>query len=271
MRLKETVQAWRRNTAIAREIRQQQEDFDNVEALLCEAMTFDQWWTSLCKGAEELEFVRISLSLTNRDGSRRTLLWQRPGSETPVHEKVSVAVPVQQRRSGGPLKAEVEVYLNGSIESAGRRIALFGRLIDDHGLTRLPRRPAPVATAGGAGGQGRAAGRFGEELEPHTKEEPWREALPATQLAVEKNKPQISEHSNRRLQKYRGALHVGCFEPSSTEHPGALRRLSLLRRRQPRTRQQICSPGISLSFSVLGQDMKIGTVWRPGTFARFGS
>ena len=108
-------------------------------------MTFDQWWTSLCQAAQQLDFVRISLSLTNRDGTGRTLLWQRPGADVPVHEKITVAVPVRHRRPGDPLKAEVDVYLHGSIESAGRRMALFGRLIDDHSIANLPPPPPPPA------------------------------------------------------------------------------------------------------------------------------
>jgi UDP-GlcNAc:undecaprenyl-phosphate GlcNAc-1-phosphate transferase len=146
VRLKETVLAWQRNAGIAREIRKSRRDFDHVELLLCEAMTFDQWWTSLCQAAQQLDFVRISLSLTNRDGTARTLLWQRPGTDVPVHEKITVAVPVRHRRPGDPLKAEVDVYLHGSIESAGRRMALFGRLIDDHSIANLP--PPPASPAG---------------------------------------------------------------------------------------------------------------------------
>ena len=144
VRLKETVLAWRRNAGIARDIRKSRRDFDHVELLLCEAMTFDQWWTSLCQAAQQLDFVRISLSLTNRDGTARTLLWQRPGTDVPAHQKITVAVPVRHRRPGDPLKAEVDVYLHGSIESAGRRMALFGRLIDDHSIANLPPPPAQV-------------------------------------------------------------------------------------------------------------------------------
>lgn len=138
VRLKETIIAWRRNSNIAREIRKSRRDFDHVELLMCEALSFDQWWTSLCQAAQQLEFERISLSLTNRDGSNRTLIWQKQGQAVPVHEKITVAVPVRHRRPGGPLKAEVDVYLNGSIESAGRRMALFGRLIDEHSIASLP-------------------------------------------------------------------------------------------------------------------------------------
>jgi UDP-GlcNAc:undecaprenyl-phosphate GlcNAc-1-phosphate transferase len=148
VRLKETVVAWRRNSNIARDIRKSRRDFDHVELLLCEALTFDQWWTSLCQAAQQLEFVRISLSLTNRDGTTRTLLWQRPGENVSVHEKITVAVPVRHRRPGDPLKAEVDVYLHGSIESAGRRMALFGRLIDEHSIASLPPPPAQPKGSG---------------------------------------------------------------------------------------------------------------------------
>lgn len=137
VRLKETVIAWRRNTSIANQFRKQQQDFDTVQLLLCEARTFDQWWAALCRAAKDLQFVRLSLNLVNRDGTSRTLLWHA-NEDVPVSERVTLAVPVQQRRSGGPLRAEVDIFIGGSVESAGRRMSLFGRLVDEHSLAKLP-------------------------------------------------------------------------------------------------------------------------------------
>jgi hypothetical protein len=57
-----------------------------------------------------------------------------------------MSLPVRDRRAGLPLKLDVEVHTNGSIESVGRRLALFGRLIEDYGIVNLPRKAKNIAT-----------------------------------------------------------------------------------------------------------------------------
>jgi hypothetical protein len=43
-----------------------------------------------------------------------------------------VAFPLARRLGGLPLKVEADVLVNGSLESVGRRVALFGRLLDEY-------------------------------------------------------------------------------------------------------------------------------------------
>jgi hypothetical protein len=50
---------------------------------------------------------------------------------------MQVHVPVRDRRSGSSLHLSIELYKNGSLESAGRRVALFTRLIDEHDINNL--------------------------------------------------------------------------------------------------------------------------------------
>ena len=46
--------------------------------------------------------------------------------------------PGQDRRAGLKLNLNIEVCENNYLESAGRRIALFTRLMDEHDVTTLP-------------------------------------------------------------------------------------------------------------------------------------
>ena len=50
---------------------------------------------------------------------------------------IQVHVPIRDRRSGSSLYLKIELYKNGSLESAGRRVALFTRRIDEHDINNL--------------------------------------------------------------------------------------------------------------------------------------
>lgn len=84
-------------------------------------------------------FLSLSLPLINRDGTRHTLTW-RQDVKTPNfgHEALlKVNVPVRDRRIGPLLNLKAEVCMNGSLESASRRIALFTRLVEECSVADL--------------------------------------------------------------------------------------------------------------------------------------
>ncbi|MFW6107306.1 MAG: glycosyltransferase family 4 protein [bacterium] len=138
--LHRTIAALQRKVAFARQAIEQQREFEDAELRLREARTFDQWWHAVCAAAEELDFARLSLAVTDRDGTVRTLDWRDPDLAAGPHETLSATVPVRDRRAGGSLDARADAAINGSLESAGRRLAYFGRLLDEHSLATLPRR-----------------------------------------------------------------------------------------------------------------------------------
>ena len=86
-----------------------------------------------------MDFLSLNLNLTNRDGSSRVLVWRQNGNGQDHHELLKVYVPLRDRRAGPSLNLRIEVYRDGSLESAGRRVALFTRLIDEHGIVSLNR------------------------------------------------------------------------------------------------------------------------------------
>ena len=84
-------------------------------------------------------FLSVSLPLTNRDGSAHTLTWWQDGQGTVSDDVLKVSVPVRDRRDGSSLNLRIEVCRRDSLESAGRKVALFTRLMEDHDIVSLPR------------------------------------------------------------------------------------------------------------------------------------
>ena len=141
VRWREMLASLHRNRSIAQEVQEHRRDFDNAQLLLRQARTFEQWWWAIEKAAEQMDLVSVTLPLQGRDGTLRTMRWRRGGSVDQGHNVIDLTLPVHQRRADDPLRLELVVWVNGSLESAGRRAALFSRLIDEHDLTGLPLEP----------------------------------------------------------------------------------------------------------------------------------
>lgn len=138
VRLRETITGLKQKHTISHRTKQEIESFEKVELHFHQAKTLDQWWQTVCFAADKMDFVRGSLPLTNRDGTKRILVWEKSSDDVRIPDLVKITVPIRDRRSGSLLNMEVQVHANGSLESAGRRIALFGRLIEEYGVANLP-------------------------------------------------------------------------------------------------------------------------------------
>jgi UDP-N-acetylmuramyl pentapeptide phosphotransferase/UDP-N-acetylglucosamine-1-phosphate transferase len=138
VRFRETLAAVRHNRSIARQVLEQRHAFEDVDLRARDAKTFDQWWGALCLAADKLEFLKLSLDMPTGDGGVRTLLWRRAAPLGPPCPSLAMSMPIRPQGDGPALRAEIEVYVNGSVESAGRRVSLFGRLIDEHRIADLP-------------------------------------------------------------------------------------------------------------------------------------
>lgn len=112
--------------------------FENLQLHFHRAQVFRHWWQAVCFAADSMDIIRMSLPLTNRDGSMRTLTWARDDKKVDVQDVVDMTFPVRDRRAGSVPKLAVKVHTNGSLESATRRAALFTRLIEEHNIASLP-------------------------------------------------------------------------------------------------------------------------------------
>jgi len=140
VRLREMIAGLQQKYAISHQVQDEIKNFEDAELHFRRAVTFNQWWQAVSKAADRMDFLSLSLPLINRDGTVRTLTW-RDDSQTPESghdELLKVDVPIRDRRSGPSLTLRIEVYQNGSLESVGRRLALFTRLMEEHNLVKLP-------------------------------------------------------------------------------------------------------------------------------------
>jgi UDP-N-acetylmuramyl pentapeptide phosphotransferase/UDP-N-acetylglucosamine-1-phosphate transferase/glycosyltransferase involved in cell wall biosynthesis len=142
VRARETLAAIRRNRAIGRRTRRYQQVFYELQLRFREAKTFDEWWQQLCVAAEMLDFAKLDLPLVKRDGTEYALRWRRDGELVADVNSITAEIPIPQRRSAQQLRAEVEVFIEDSLECGGHRVALFSRLMSEFGPDRLPRRGA---------------------------------------------------------------------------------------------------------------------------------
>ena len=134
------VAAFRKRRTIIHREKQERKSFEEAILYFRRAGTFEQWWQAISTAADKMDFWTVDLPLTNRDGTRRALTWRHNGQDPDPGPGglVQVHMPVRDRRSGSLLHMKIELYRNGSLESAGRRVALFTRLIEEHDIVSLP-------------------------------------------------------------------------------------------------------------------------------------
>lgn len=145
VRLQETIAGLQKKYAISHQVRDEIKGFENAELHFRRAATFDQWWQAVCIAAEQLDFVSIKLPLISSDKPPRTLTWQKDGNGPTQPETVKMRIPIREMKAESRCSLEVDVNVNGSLESAGHRATLFSRLLDEHSMldlwtdgTRLP-------------------------------------------------------------------------------------------------------------------------------------
>ena len=138
LRLRTMVAAVQRNHHIHQRHGLKRRNFEDVQLMLRVAARFDAWWDDLCEAARRMDFARMTMRVVNRDGATRTLRWRGRRRPESAEMLLTVAIPVRQRRRGGPLRIEVDLVGDGSLESAGESLVYFSRLLDEHSVADLP-------------------------------------------------------------------------------------------------------------------------------------
>jgi UDP-GlcNAc:undecaprenyl-phosphate GlcNAc-1-phosphate transferase len=135
VKIRELLIDVKRKYNITNLIRAETQGFEKARLYFVSAKSFEQWWKSVCIAAEKMDFAEISLPLTQRNGEKQLLKW---GNETTGNKyMMQMAIPIRDRRSDSMLELRVRIKTNGSLESAGRRVGLFNRLIDEYGIAEI--------------------------------------------------------------------------------------------------------------------------------------
>jgi hypothetical protein len=134
VRLCDSLAVARRNFMIAAESKEERRRFETMQLLLREASSFEAWWRAVCRAAEGLAFFEMSLTSSQDYPDRRIRTWrcaERNGQAAPG---MRIVVPLNHSPMASLFRIEAIINQNGSLESAGRRVTLFNRLIDEFGL-----------------------------------------------------------------------------------------------------------------------------------------
>jgi UDP-N-acetylmuramyl pentapeptide phosphotransferase/UDP-N-acetylglucosamine-1-phosphate transferase len=138
VRLKEAIAKLQRKYEIESQSKEDIRTFEEMQLHFTRASKFSDWWNAICIAAQNMEFIKVTLPLKNRDGSVQALVWRRAGTlPEGKNRTVSFSLPVKDRRGNSLLAMEVVACANGSLEAIGRRVSLFGRLMDEHCLGTL--------------------------------------------------------------------------------------------------------------------------------------
>lgn len=139
VRLRDVKTALQKRYGLFHQEHEERKSFEDAALYFRRATTFDQWWTAASTAADKMDFLTMELPLINRDGTARALTWQHNGNGLYHGPEglIQVHLPVRDRRGGSSLSLRIEVHKNGSLEAAGRRVALFTRLIEEHDIVSL--------------------------------------------------------------------------------------------------------------------------------------
>ncbi len=139
IRLRDLKAALQKRYGLIHQVREDRKSFEDAALYFRRATNLDQWWLAVSTAADKMDFTTVELPLVNRDGTARALTWRHSGDGLAVGREglIQVHLPIQDRRSGSSLSLRIEVHKNGSLESAGRRVALFTRLIEEHDIADL--------------------------------------------------------------------------------------------------------------------------------------
>ncbi len=137
VQLLETIDGLKKKYMIAHQAKEEVESFERIELYFRRAKMFEHWWQAVCFAADKMSFIKGQLPVTNRNGTKRMLTWESNGECIGADQIVKMTLPVRDRRAGSALSLEVQVRSNGSLESAGRRLTLFSRLLEQYSVADL--------------------------------------------------------------------------------------------------------------------------------------
>lgn len=137
VRMRGTLQRLQRNLALARQLRQAQQDYERARLMLREADGFQEWWHALCGAADELQLAHMVLTVQRSGRSAECFAWKSAGpveSENVVHMRFPCDRPASRGRS----VIEIDLPVAGCLELATHRAKLFSCLADEHGPAGQP-------------------------------------------------------------------------------------------------------------------------------------
>ena len=141
VRTDEMVSALKTKREMDRSAKRYRASFEQMQLEFHHISNFSQWWEGVCRAAERLDFVRLSLHLPVTASRDRELTWQTEDPQLTLCERMHASIPVAAaNHEGATASVTVEIAATQSLESASERLALFARLMTEYSLLALRQR-----------------------------------------------------------------------------------------------------------------------------------
>ncbi len=124
------ILALKHNHAIAREEQVARRCFEKVELMMREAKSFQAWWTTLCRMAQEMQFMSISLWNRRSGQCVRACRWDAPAGKFPSNRTAEFSLPLQKDEAS-ELEIRARIWINGCLEIGGQQAMFLARIADE--------------------------------------------------------------------------------------------------------------------------------------------
>lgn len=148
IRLREMLTGLRQKYLLTQRQKQERTTFEHLQLQFRQVRDFDQCWSAICEAAQQMDFAWVCLKTSHQDGHVDTTVWRPPPgrgqacpcaglpwSGVPSRDNLShlvmVRLPFGNGQTGVSQELEIAICADGSLEAAGRRASLFGRLIEE--------------------------------------------------------------------------------------------------------------------------------------------
>lgn len=131
VQVKATLGALQDKYLLARREKQERRVFEDLQLRFRRAQSPGEWWQAVCDAGQGLGFAWVSMTARYDDGRLDTRVWRGTRPLSAVTNLVTMSLPAAVVDRGISVEFEIAIVADESLESAGRRGALFSRLMDE--------------------------------------------------------------------------------------------------------------------------------------------
>lgn len=126
------VAKFKRSRKVSRIAKKDLESFLKLQLRLREAKNPAEWWLVMRRAARFMSFSAASVQIERPDRSVLLLHWRNPRKSMNMSNSLVATLAAYPVNKHQILHVEVDISTEEGLESAGRRLSLFGRLLEDH-------------------------------------------------------------------------------------------------------------------------------------------
>jgi len=131
LRLQGAAAGLRRILERRRQTRKNRLAFEAAQLHLRDARSADAWWRAIARAAGAMGADQLTVTCRRGAGPERTVLDHRCAGPPETGKTIRLTIPLADGPDGTALRAVMDMRAADSLEAAGARVALLGRLIDE--------------------------------------------------------------------------------------------------------------------------------------------